>query len=91
MDKRVRKHIEQALSLPPRRRRGPPPGTGKKIPGTRILTARVPEPLYERVELFARMEHRTRSNMVVVMLERYMRCPNCQRQLRPAIPKGVKP
>lgn len=56
-----------------------------------ILPARISRSLLKRVELFARMEFRTRSNMVEVMLERYMRCPSCQRRGTPDEPSEVKP
>lgn len=57
---------------------------------TVILPARVSRSLLKRVELFARMELRTRSNMVEVMLERYIRCPSCQRRGTPDELREVK-
>jgi len=43
--------------------------TTQKEQPTKVAATRMPHPLYDRIELLAKQERRTKSNMMLVLLE----------------------
>lgn len=58
-----------------------------RAPQSTAIAFRLPSAAIEGVDEIARRECRSRANMIQVMIERYLSCPQCRKAAKAAIVK----